>query len=516
MTAEFDQMLGSFSANRPQHPQMDNDALVGLDKQLIASGWTPVPSATNPLPSPVTPTSRLAGEPAFCAGRHCCQWSDGSYVCNNHYPSAEDLDRHVAQDHAGKLPSGQPSGEYHCHWAGCSKTESFGNKPKLTRHIHSHTGHKPHQCKHPGCGKGFVTKEQLKNHETTHTKTKQHVCPECGKGFAVKTALTSHMNVHRGTKPYICDECGKGFADSSNLSKHKAIHKRAALKKSHSRRQSACTSCHDSALASPSLMGPPPGMVTTFGSPYLPDFPAPSIEAATADMLPPEYCGLPCFDTHCDGTEKLLCRSASPCKSAPCSDRACSADPCNVPDCHPQDFCEFDHCFDGNGGQACDFPQCSEDHQLQHYCPAAEDQPCSFEPCDLGDGCTQQDCHPQFCGGGEHDAHHFDCFGLSDDTTTTTTLSTPSTRPSISHHTNPSIPPLSSGMSSWHGAARRPHDAHFPQHTQLDGSTAAVTEPFSLDHDDGLSEGFKQLNDFIHDCGDFCGCTAAADPLARR
>ncbi|RMY57053.1 hypothetical protein D0865_03313 [Hortaea werneckii] len=275
MTAEFDQMVGSFSANRPQHPQMDNDVLVGLDKQLIASGWTPVPSATNPLPSPVTPTSRLAGEPAFCAGRHCCQWSDGSYVCNNHYPSAEDLDRHVAQDHAGKLPSGQPSGEYHCHWAGCSKTESFGNKPKLTRHIHSHTGHKPHQCRHPGCGKGFVTKEQLKNHETTHTKTKQHVCPECGKGFAVKTALTSHMNVHRGTKPYICDECGKGFADSSNLSKHKAIHKRAALKKSHSRRQSACTSCHDSAFASPSLMGPPPGMVTTFGSPYLPDFPAP-------------------------------------------------------------------------------------------------------------------------------------------------------------------------------------------------------------------------------------------------
>ncbi|KAI7606295.1 hypothetical protein KC343_g13461 [Hortaea werneckii] len=247
MTAEFDQMLGSFSANRPQHPQMDNDVLVGLDKQLIASGWTPVPSTTNPLPSPVTPTSRLAGEPAFCAGRHCCQWSDGSYVCNNHYPSAEDLDRHVAQDHAG-----------------------------------------------------FVTKEQLKNHETIHTKTKQHVCPECGKGFAVKTALTSHMNVHRGTKPYICDECGKGFADSSNLSKHKAIHKRAALKKSHSRRQSACTSCHDSALASPSLMGPPSGIATTFGSPYLPDFPAPSIEAATADMLPPEYCGLPCFDTHCN------------------------------------------------------------------------------------------------------------------------------------------------------------------------------------------------------------------------
>ena len=226
MAGHFDPFFSGFHATPAQLPQSDlrnNDAFTSLpgtyhdfDSNGIGGGWIPVAPPTDSVQSPGL-ASRLAGEPAFCAGRHCCQWSVNNYTCNYHYPSAEDLDRHVAADHAGKSPGGQPSGDYHCHWAGCSKTESFGNKPKLTRHIHSHTGHKPHQCKHPGCGRGFVTKEQLKNHETTHTRTKEHVCPECGKGFAVKTALTSHMNVHKGAKPYICDECGKGFADSSNL-----------------------------------------------------------------------------------------------------------------------------------------------------------------------------------------------------------------------------------------------------------------------------------------------------------
>ncbi|TKA80430.1 hypothetical protein B0A55_03400 [Friedmanniomyces simplex] len=181
----------------------------------------------------ITPSTRLSGEPAFCAGRHCCHWSVSGHTCNNHYPSAAALDAHICADHAGRTPpdqTGLVGGDYHCHWAGCTKPESFGNKPKLTRHIHSHTNHKPHSCSYPGCDRAFVTKEQLKNHETTHTKARQHVCPECGKGFAVKTALTSHMNVHNGAKPYVCEECGKGFADSSNLSKHRAIHKREAVK----------------------------------------------------------------------------------------------------------------------------------------------------------------------------------------------------------------------------------------------------------------------------------------------
>lgn len=347
-------------------------------------GYTSAAGAQVPRPSTSTSSespapSRLAGEPAFCAGRHCCQWHTNGYACNNHYPSADDLDKHVAADHAGRHADGSPSADYHCHWAGCCKTESFGNKPKLTRHIHSHTGYKPHQCRFPGCEKGFVTKEQLKNHETTHTRTREHVCPECGKGFAVKTALTSHMNVHKGAKPYVCDECGKGFADSSNLSKHKAIHKRAALKKSHHTRHTSLSSTTTAPAAmTPLITAPPPHLA--------PNYLTPSIEKFTSEYCP----GRPCFDNHCPDRDKIPCRSASPCKSAPCSNRACSLEPCPVPD-------------------PCDSQACAQEGCELPHCPAAipdcDWEDCDFQHCALDcgmEGCTV------LC------ADHLDCGGLSE------------------------------------------------------------------------------------------------------
>ncbi|KAK5132904.1 hypothetical protein LTR08_008350 [Meristemomyces frigidus] len=452
----------------PEHGLRSNSTFAIPQNPYTTLSIDPVHASQHALPTstahpyPPTPSSRLAGEPAFCAGRHCCQWAVAGYTCNNHYPSAADLDHHVATHHAGRHPNGHPSGDYHCHWAGCCKPESFGNKPKLTRHIHSHTGHKPHQCHFPDCGKGFVTKEQLKNHETTHTRTKEHVCPECGKGFAVKTALTSHMNVHKGAKPYVCDECGKGFADSSNLSKHKAIHKRAGLKKSHTRRQSEnCHTCAD------------PGSLSSFGTlagvaaaaspyapafhrPYLPDdFAAtPSIESSAGQLTEEDYCGLPCFDAHCPDNARIPCRSASPCKSAPCSIRACS-EPCVFPPCEA-DACEHEQI-------ACDSPDCD----------------------------LTEDVCLQFCG------DHFDCFCPSDDEGTTGTLPTPSTGSAVLDHSAYGRERVRGGH-----AAVVPSEDTFHVEPGTAGGGSHV--PTRYETDCGLSEGFKQLNDFIH--GDFCGC----------
>ncbi|KAF2857980.1 hypothetical protein K470DRAFT_260261 [Piedraia hortae CBS 480.64] len=221
-------------------------------------------------------------------GRYGCQWTVAGQTCGCNFVSAESLDQHVVAEHVARQP-------HQCCWLGCEKAISFGSRPKLTRHIHSHTGHKPYICSAPGCDRGFVTKEQLKNHETTHTRAKSHVCSICARGFAVRTALTSHMNVHRGMKPYVCDECGKAFADSSNLSKHKASHRRG-LRASRARRISATT-------------------LSARSSEY--HKPTPSIEPESS------YCELPCFDSHCPDSVRLPCRSASPCVSAPCCDSAC-------------------------------------------------------------------------------------------------------------------------------------------------------------------------------------------------
>lgn len=356
--------------HQPQYYMSNADSIImgapGRSSSYPQKVFAPVESVQQ---SP-RPPSRLAGEPAFCAGRHCCQWTVGGCVCNNHYASAEELDRHIAADHAGKNFNVQPNADYHCYWAGCSKNESFGNKPKLTRHIHSHTGHKPHQCHHPGCDKSFVTKEQLKNHETTHTKTREYLCPECGKGFAVKTALTSHMNVHKGAKPYMCDECGKGFADSSNLSKHKAIHKRTSLKRAHTRRHTDCDGCEPDAIF-PNPISTPISMLNPL---YMPDYTVTSVEPLTQDP-----CIRPCFDVQCPETNRIPCRSVSPCKSIPCSNKECSPAtflPCPTDECVqqcPQDCgldcgqnC-FDDCFDD-----CHAQFCHED-----YCHTAEECPVS-------------------------------------------------------------------------------------------------------------------------------------------
>lgn len=350
------------------------------------------------------PSGRLAGASATLDGHFCCSWLVHSQPCFLCFESAEALDNHIKNDHAGK------DSTYQCLWQNCSKHDSstktagamnFGNKPKLMRHVHSHTGYKPFPCLHPGCDKGFVTKEQLRNHETTHTKSRKYKCDQCGKAFAVKSALTTHITaVHDEKKIHSCDICGKSFADSSNLSKHKQTHYRdSSVKK---RRSTRGTSSVTSTRSSPSastlsvetvtpVMGVarlqelsgPSVSPSPMAPPTVPKLSAPSVYSSvpitynaistisTTSSPPPESFDPNCFccDQHCPLPEG----PATPCDEAEdcdldgfCCDDRCTPPnglvaPCTDPeDCDIEGFCDLPNCLAQDGyGTTMSSPQTS-------------------------------------------------------------------------------------------------------------------------------------------------------------
>ena len=80
-------------------------------------------------------------------------------------------------------------------------------------------------CPIEACCKEYKSKFNLKRHvEFNHLGRKPFLCSTCGRLFVSKQNLTEHQFIHSGIKPYKCNQCGHKFRQISQLSLHKRTH----------------------------------------------------------------------------------------------------------------------------------------------------------------------------------------------------------------------------------------------------------------------------------------------------
>jgi len=93
----------------------------------------------------------------------------------------------------------------------------FSNKRSLDEHMTTHDTSLKYICY--VCGKSYKNKRALQYHLKAHENKLEYACRLCEKRFNSAKRLKFHENIHSGQRPFKC-ECGKDFISKKNLKQH--------------------------------------------------------------------------------------------------------------------------------------------------------------------------------------------------------------------------------------------------------------------------------------------------------
>ncbi|XP_051262727.1 zinc finger protein ZFMSA12A isoform X1 [Dicentrarchus labrax] len=79
-----------------------------------------------------------------------------------------------------------------------------------------------HKCTQ--CGKCFIYRYELLEHQRLHTGENPYKCTQCGKAFRRTSDLSTHRRTQCIKAAYICIKCGNGFQSLQDRFRHKCVH----------------------------------------------------------------------------------------------------------------------------------------------------------------------------------------------------------------------------------------------------------------------------------------------------
>ncbi|XP_026325665.1 zinc finger protein OZF-like [Hyposmocoma kahamanoa] len=139
--------------------------------------------------------------------------------CSKTYSSERLLKIHLREHRRSQRTGEGVTPSFMCEVCG----RSFMDRKYLRDHQRLHTGDKPYQC--DVCSKTFRLPSTHRAHMDRHANLRRYQCSICPKTFTQAGHRAAHVRRHTNEKPFACSTCGRRFSCSGNARHHlRAVH----------------------------------------------------------------------------------------------------------------------------------------------------------------------------------------------------------------------------------------------------------------------------------------------------